>query len=166
MAAAAAAEPAPDPAGLAAELGHRLGPQLLAERGAVTLKRGGRLRGCIGYIEGIKPLHEAVAENAANAAVGDPRFRPVSPAEVPDLEFEVSALTPLRPVAGPEAIEVGRHGILLEQSGRRAVFCPQVAAEEGWDLQTTLRHLSLKAGLGPEAWREGARFRVFEAEVF
>lgn len=75
-------------------------------------------------------------------------------------------MTPLVEVEGPAAIEVGRHGILLAKQGRQAVFLPQVAPEQGWDLPTTLSQLCRKAGLPTDAWREGARFHVFEAEVF
>ena len=56
--------------------------------------------------------------------------------------------------------------MVLEKAGRKAVFLPQVAPEQGWDLATTLGHLALKAGLPPNGWQEGARFKVFEAEVF
>ncbi|MFH2052069.1 MAG: AmmeMemoRadiSam system protein A [bacterium] len=167
VAAAATGLPAPDPDRVAADTGFVIGPALRRERGAfVTLTSGGQLRGCIGSIEGFEPLVQAVVENAANAAVGDPRFEPVGAGELGHLELEISALTPLTPVPGPEAIEIGRHGIVLEHSGRRSVFLPQVASEQGWDLETTLDHLSLKAGLGRDAWRQGARFQVFAAEVF
>jgi AmmeMemoRadiSam system protein A len=165
--AAAADEPAPDPAALAREQGLTPGPALLQERGAfVTLTEEGRLRGCIGTIEGLHPLMEAVAANARAAACRDPRFEPVAPAEVAGLELEVSALTPLVPVAGPHEIEVGRHGVLLTSGGHRAVFLPQVAPEQGWDRDTMLTHLALKAGLAPDGWRRNTRFEVFEAEVF
>jgi len=107
-----------------------------------------------------------VAANARAAAIDDPRFAPVTPDESSKLALEISALTPLSEVAGPEAIVLGRHGILLGKSGRQAVFLPQVAFEQGWDLPTTLAHLCRKAGLPPDAWREGARLRVFEADVF
>lgn len=157
----------PDPQALAAAQGLEPGPNLTGLRGAfVTLSAGGRLRGCIGTIEGVVPLMEAVVRNAREAAVGDPRFTPVAPGEVAGLDLEISALTPLRPLADPEEIDVGRHGVLLEVRGRRAVFLPQVAAEEGWDRATMLGHLALKAGLAPNAWQDGARFLVFEAEVF
>ena len=157
----------PDPVELATEAGLEMGPALEAERGAfVTLHSGGQLRGCIGYIEGVKPLVYAVLDNGRSAAVGDPRFAPVKPAELPQLTIEISALTPLRPVAGPQDIELGRHGIVLAKGGARSVFLPQVATEQGWDLHTTLGHLALKAGLAPNGWQEGARFEVFEAEVF
>ncbi len=165
--AAAAGRPGPEPRQLAADLNLVPGPALLENRGAfVTLTRGGALRGCIGYIEGIKPLLDAVAENAASAAVRDPRFPPVTPDELPALELEISALSPLQQVDGPDDIIIGTHGILLDRGGRRAVFLPQVAVEQGWDLKTTLSHLALKAGLAPDAWRQGATFRVFTAEVF
>ena len=141
-------------------------PPLTAARGAfVTLTRDGRLRGCIGYIEGIKPLVEAVVDNAASAATGDPRFPPVGEDELADLHVEVSALTPLRPVDGPGEIEIGRHGIVLAKAGRQAVFLPQVATEQGWDRDTTLENLALKAGLPGDAWRQDCRFQIFEAEI-
>lgn len=162
--------PAPDPkalAALAAEAGIDIHGHLADHRGAfVTLTRDGRLRGCIGYIEGIKPLVEAVADNGRSAAVADPRFQPVTPQELAGIHIEISALTPLTPVSGPDEIVTGRHGVILVKQGRRAVFLPQVAGEQGWDRDTTLTHLALKAGLEPDSWRQGAEFLVFEAEVF
>jgi len=165
--AAARGEAPPDPAALARERGLALSDRLREPRGAfVTLHEGGHLRGCIGTIEGRLPLARAVADNGAAAAVGDPRFPPVTPDELSNLTLEVSALTPLRAVDSLAGIEVGRHGILLGKQGRQAVFLPQVATEQGWDLPTTLDHLCRKAGLPPDAWRDGATLRVFEAEVF
>ncbi len=165
--AAASNLPPPDPGDLATEAGIDIQRCLGDHRGAfVTLTRDGRLRGCIGYIEGIKPLVQAVADNGRSAAVADPRFPPVTPRELADICIEISALTPLTPVSGPEEIIIGRHGVILAKQGRRAVFLPQVASEQGWDRDTTLTHLALKAGLEPDSWRQGADFLVFEAEVF
>ncbi len=132
----------------------------------VTLKRFGRLRGCIGCLEAVEPLYESVIRHARDAAFHDSRFHPLTEAELEQLKIEISVLTPPRPVAGPEEIEIGRHGIILEKRGRRAVFLPQVPVEENWDTETTLQYLAMKAGLGPEEWRRGARFSVFEAIVF
>jgi len=133
----------------------------------VTLKRRGELRGCIGHIFPVEPLWQDLRDNALSAALHDPRFPPVSRAELSSLELEVSILTEPRPVAGPEGFEVGRHGVVLTAQGRRAVFLPQVAPEQGWDRETTLHHLALKAGLAGDAWRApDARFEVFEAQVF
>lgn len=159
--------PPPDPRQLASKQELPLEPRLLQKRGVfVTLTKGKNLRGCIGYIEGHKPLVDAVVDNGRSAAVGDPRFAPVSERELSGLDIEVSVLTPLVTVGGPEDIEIGRHGVVLNAQGRRSVFLPQVAPEQGWDLETTLGHLALKAGLAPNAWQEDARFQVFEAEVF
>lgn len=165
--AAAAGEDHPRPREFAAAAGFELTPALLEDRGAfVTLTRGGRLRGCIGTIVGISPLVETVRENALASAFGDPRFAPLTADELDGLRIEISVLSPLRPVADPREIEIGRHGILLERSGRRAVFLPQVAPEQGWDLPTTLDHLALKAGLPQNDWRkEGTGFQVFTAEI-
>ena len=86
--------------------------------------------------------------------------------ELAGLRVEVSALSPPEPVGSWRDIVLGRDGVTLEKDGRFAVFLPQVAPEQGWDLATTLTELSLKAGLPEGAWREGARFETFRAEVF
>ncbi|MFH1144972.1 MAG: AmmeMemoRadiSam system protein B [Candidatus Eisenbacteria bacterium] len=132
----------------------------------VTLTREGRLRGCIGSMVGDGPLYAVVQANAASAAFRDPRFPPLARDELAGVEIEISVLTPLQAVGGPEQIEVGRHGVVLEREGRRAVFLPQVAPEQGWDRETMLDHLAMKAGLDRGAWRTKTRFEVFEALVF
>jgi AmmeMemoRadiSam system protein B/AmmeMemoRadiSam system protein A len=132
----------------------------------VTLHLDERLRGCIGTLEAREPLVDCVARYARNAACRDPRFNPLTEAELARVEIEISVLTPARPVSSPEAIEIGRHGIILEKGGRRAVYLPQVATEQGWDRETALSHLAMKAGLNPDDWRREACFSVFEAEVF
>lgn len=150
------------------ELGVPAGGPLRDERAAfVTLKRDGALRGCIGHIFPVQPLWADLRDNAIAAAVSDSRFLPVRKEELEALEIEVSVLTPPRPAAGPEAFEVGRHGVVLQAGGRQAVFLPQVAPEQGWDRDTTLSHLARKAGLGPQDWRRpDAAFLLFEAQVF
>ena len=96
----------------------------------------------------------------------DPRFLPVPERELGTLRIEISALTPPRPVGSWRDIVLGRDGMTLEKGNSFAVFLPQVAPEQGWDLPTTLSYLSRKAGLDPDAWREGAKFETFQAEVF
>ncbi|OGF04834.1 MAG: hypothetical protein A2509_07875 [Candidatus Edwardsbacteria bacterium RIFOXYD12_FULL_50_11] len=145
-----------------------LTPRLAELRGVfVTLKESGNLRGCIGYIEGIRPLYQAVAEMAVAAATGDPRFPPVTTRELPELEYEISVLTPKRQIDSPEEFIVGRHGIIVQRGGRSGVFLPQVAAEEGWTREETLSYLCLhKAGLPAGAWKDKeTKLFVFEAEV-
>ena len=136
-------------------------------RGAfVTLFKAGELRGCIGHMSPDQPLAAAVQAMALAAAFEDPRFAPVEEAELKDIEIEVSVLTPLAPVAGPEAIVVGRDGVQIRKDGRTAVFLPQVAPEQGWDRTALLEHLCRKAGLPADAWRSGARFWTFQSLHF
>jgi AmmeMemoRadiSam system protein A len=145
-----------------------LTPRLAELRGVfVTLKEKGQLRGCIGYIEGIKPLYLAVAEMAVAAATGDPRFPEVTENELPHLEYEISVLTPKRQIGKPEEFIPGQHGIIVQRGGRSGVFLPQVAAEEGWNREQTLNYLCAhKAGLLQDAWRDKeTKLFVFEAEV-
>lgn len=127
----------------------------------------GGLRGCIGNLEAYEPLGDNLRHNALNAAFRDPRFPPLEPEELSEIRLEVSLLSAPEPIAGPEDFVVGRHGIILQQDGRSAVFLPQVAPEQGWDRETTLDFLARKAGLPEDAWRRpGARFFVFTATVF
>jgi len=131
----------------------------------VTLTKNGRLRGCIGYTEAVAPLFKVVQECAVAAATEDPRFPPVSPKELPSLRVEISVLTPLFPIR-PEEVEVGRHGLMVEQGRRRGLLLPQVPVEWGWDRETFLDQVCVKADLPPSAWRHGATLRGFTAEVF
>ena len=126
----------------------------------------GRLRGCIGHLEASEPLFQNVINNARSAAFRDYRFSPLTEAEFDDIDIEISVLTPSCRIPGIDSFELGRHGIILTKGGARAVFLPQVAPEQKWDKETTLRHLAMKAGLGSDAWREGAELAVFEAIVF
>jgi len=132
----------------------------------VTLKENGELRGCIGEIFPTRSLCDAVAARAVDSALHDSRFEPVRAEELSKIEIEISALTVPKPVSSYKDIEIGRHGMVLYKAGRSAVFLPQVAPEQGWTLEQTLTHLSLKAGLAPDAWKKGATFQVFEAIVF
>jgi AmmeMemoRadiSam system protein A len=144
-------------------------PEILREKRGifVTLHKGGRLRGCIGYIDAVKPLHEAVGEMARAAAFGDPRFSPVRSDEAAQLELEISVLTPLRKIQDPSEIQVGQHGLYITGQARSGLLLPQVATEYGWDRETFLEHTCLKAGLQPEAWRDPKiEIFVFEADIF
>jgi len=142
-------------------------PAMQAVMGAfVTLHKHGQLRGCIGEIFPRRALVEAVAEQAINAAFHDPRFPRLRADELDEIDIEISALTPPHPVESFDEIKIGRHGVVLEKNGRSAVFLPQVAPEQGWELEETLTHLALKAGLGSKDWKSGCRFEVFEAIVF
>jgi AmmeMemoRadiSam system protein B/AmmeMemoRadiSam system protein A len=131
----------------------------------VTLKKRGNLRGCIGRMTADRPLAELVGAMALEAAFADPRFSPVTLRELPALEVEISVLTPMRQVSGPDDIVVGRDGVLIKKGGRSAVFLPQVAPEQGWKRDEMLDHLSMKAGMPAGAWRDNTVFWTFQAIV-
>jgi AmmeMemoRadiSam system protein A len=131
----------------------------------VSLYHGEELRGCLGHIGADRPLTQVVAEMAVAAARDDPRFPPISGDEVPDLTIEISVLTEPRP-ARPEAVEVGRDGVIVRRGARQGVLLPQVAVEYDWDRETLLTMACRKAGLPDGAWREGrTELLVFQAEV-
>ena len=141
-------------------------PRLREKRGAfVSLHKIKQLRGCVGYVEAAKPLCQTVQEVAVAAALNDPRFEPVRAEELPDLEVELSVLTPCR-LAAPEAIEVGVHGVMITLERARGVLLPQVAVEHHWSRERFLEETCRKAGLPPDAWRKGATIETFQAEVF
>ena len=150
-------------------------PSPSAERGAgldsrmgafVSIHCNGELRGCLGRLEADRPIAENVAHLAAVVSDSDPRFPAIRPSELPAVDVEISALTPEEEIADINQIEVGRHGLIIEQGHRRGLLLPQVATEYGWDRETFLDHTCIKAGLPPNAWRTGARIFIFEAQVF
>ncbi len=139
---------------------------LLAPLGAfVTLRKQGRLRGCIGHVKADKPLYHTVRECAVAAALSDPRFSPVTPQELPLIQIEISVLSELQVVA-PEQIEVGRHGLYISKGPQGGLLLPQVAVEWGWEREKFLEQTCLKAGLPADAWRQGAIVQAFTAQVF
>lgn len=144
----------------------QLSPKLLEARGVfTTLTLQGELRGCVGYAAPVSPLHQAVAETARAAAFEDSRFLPVTRKEATRLEVSLSVLTTLFPIR-PEAVEVGRHGLVISQGARRGLLLPQVPIEHGWDREMFLEQTCRKAGLPTDAWRKGATVEAFTAEVF
>ncbi len=148
-------------------LARNLPPRLQFPQGVfVTLKQHGELRGCIGRLVGDFPLGLTTSWMAVQAGEYDTRFSPVTLKELGGLEIEISVMTPMRPISKPSEIVIGRDGVVIQKSGRSAVFLPQVATEQGWSLTDMLENLCLKAGLSRDAWKSGAQFRVFQAEVF
>ena len=131
----------------------------------VTLKIQGDLRGCIGSLAPVESLYRSVHHNAVNAALRDPRFSPVQAGELLHIEVDVSVLSPIRDIPSLADFKIGQQGIILEKGRYRAVYLPEVATEQGWTVEETLSSLSMKAGLPPDGWREGASFKIFESVV-
>jgi len=143
-----------------------LTPHLTEPRGVFTsLYLREQLRGCVGYVLPTCSVFRAVAETARAAAFNDNRFPPVTMEESPHLQIELSILSPPQPISA-EAIEVGRHGLLISAHGRRGLLLPQVPVERAWDRTTFLEQTCRKAGLPADAWLKGAAIEAFTAEVF
>ena len=133
----------------------------------VTIKIGGELQGCIGYIRGIKPLYEAIIEMARAAAFEDPRFPQLEKSQLDKIDIEISVLSPLNKITNLDEIEVGRHGLVVRQGIYSGLLLPQVATEYNWDRETFLRHTCIKAGLPENAYKETeTEIMIFSAEVF
>lgn len=148
----------------------RLTPAMKKERGSfVTLAKEGELRGCIGHIEPVLPLWQDVAENARAAAFSDPRFPPLQADELARIALEISVLSALEKLAYGSAQELleklgsMKPGVILKQGGRSSTFLPQVWDEIG-SAEEFMAHLSLKAGLGPDAWARGAEIETYTVE--
>lgn len=150
-----------------------ISPALQRPAGAfVTLHCDGTLRGCIGS-PSARPLAQLVVELAVAAATQDPRFPPVTNAEVDTLHIEISVLGETRPIRRVAHIEVGRHGLIVGRGASQGLLLPQVATEQGWDAETFLSRTCLKSGLPEDAWRQwdagkDSEFSVetFTAQVF
>ena len=143
-----------------------LSAHLSAPRGAfTTVYLEGELRGCVGYALAVSPLYLTVIETARSAAFEDPRFPPITLAELQELELSLSVLSRLYAIL-PEEVEVGRHGLLITCGPQRGLLLPQVPVEHGWDRVTFLEQTCRKAGLPLNAWQAAASIEAFTAEVF
>lgn len=132
----------------------------------VSLHRGHRLRGCVGMVAPERPLADTVAACAVAAATQDPRFDPLRPSELPGLSIEISALDAPFRVREPAQIAIGVHGLTVSEGRRCGLLLPQVAVQQGWDVETFLEEACLKAGLPSSAWRKRAVVEAFSAQVF
>ncbi|MGA7920244.1 MAG: AmmeMemoRadiSam system protein A [Candidatus Acidiferrales bacterium] len=145
---------------------------LMSPGGAfVTLHRRGHLRGCVGQLPSGESLAAVVAHCAQAAALEDPRFEPVSPEELPEIEIELSVLSQLEKLSIDDMnggkIETGKHGLVVSRGQQRGVLLPQVATNFNWQAQRFLEETCVKAGMESDAWKDPqTRVEVFTAEVF
>jgi AmmeMemoRadiSam system protein A len=133
----------------------------------VTLNKNNQLRGCIGFTSPLQPLYLTVRDAATSAALKDYRFQPVQEAELKQLSYEISVLSPFRKVFNIKQIEIGKHGLLIKKGSGEGLLLPQVAAKYNWDRTTFLQQTCLKAGLPENAWKdEESDIFIFSAFVF
>ena len=132
----------------------------------VAIHNGKKLRGCIGNVIPEQPLSRTTARYAVAAATSDPRFESVTLDELPRVSFELSVLSIPEPVHTIDRIEVGKHGLIVSKGSARGLLLPQVAAQYRWNRNQFLAETCIKAGLSPDAWREGASIHCFTADVF
>lgn len=133
----------------------------------VTIHKTGNLRGCIGYIEGIKSIPETVKDMAVASAFSDPRFPSLTSEEFKKIDIEISVLSPIEKVTDINEIVVGRDGLIISRGFKRGLLLPQVPAEYGWDRDTFLSHTCFKAGLPGDSWkRPDTLIEKFSAQVF
>ena len=132
----------------------------------VSLHKKGALRGCIGLLSSDLPLYKVIQEMTISACSTDHRFSPVEAEELPDIDIEISVLSPLTKIDDISEIELGKHGILIEKYHHTGLFLPQVATETGWNKDEFLGHCARdKAGLDWDEWKT-ANIYIFTATVF
>jgi len=142
-------------------------PALKKKMGLCVPQDQGELKGCIGYLRGEMPLDETVTRMAVEAAFHDPRFAPLDADEWEHTEIEISVLTPMKKIRDVNEIQVGVHGLYIENGGSSGLLLPQVATENGWDRQTFLEYTCMKAGLPNHAWQsDQTNIYIFSADVF
>ncbi len=134
----------------------------------VSLKRAGQLRSCCGFLGQSVPLAEALDRAAVRAAKDDPRFPPISPSELGQLDMEVWLLWAPEPVAAQgedraKAVTIGKHGLQIARGAARGLLLPGVAVDHNLDPVGFLQQVCLKAGLPRDAWqRDDTTLMTFE----
>ncbi len=135
----------------------------------VTLNLHGRLRGCIGSLQAIRPLAQDVAHNAWAAAFQDHRFPPLTAEEFPDIDIHISLLSEPEPMAVTSEADLlrqlrpGKDGLILEDGPYRATFLPQVWSSLP-EPERFVAELKRKAGLHPGHWSDTLRFSRYTVE--
>ncbi len=133
----------------------------------VTLNKNHNLRGCIGFIVGVKPLYEAVYTMAREAAFNDPRFPELNNKELKYIDIEISVMTPLKKIDNIEEIKVGKHGIYIKKGFYSGLLLPQVATDWGYNREQFLQNTCMKAGMQPDCYKYSeTEIYIFECEIF
>lgn len=148
-------------------------PLILTEPRATftTLSFEGRLRGCCGTLDPVRPLAEDVTRSAFRAAFRDPRFEPVGEHELGHIRLEVSVLSPLEPMPVTDEVDLldrltpGTDGLVIVADGRRATFLPKVW-ESLPEPPRFLAALKTKCGLATDYWSERLEFQRYRTTSY
>lgn len=133
----------------------------------VTLHMNGELRGCIGFIYSNNNLIKTIADAAVLAAFQDYRFLPLSKEEFDKIKIEISVLSEPQKISSYDEIVIGKHGLIVEEEGKRGLLLPQVATEYNMNLEEFLTAICRKANLSPYLWqKKQINLQVFTVEYF
>lgn len=143
-------------------------PSMKTKCGAfVTLTIDGGLKGCIGYVTSEMSLFDTVCEAARQAAFSDPRFMPLQREELSSVDIEISVLSVPEPIDVYDEIDIGKHGLILNEGNYRGLLLPQVATENNFDLSQYLSAICQKSGLPSGYWKDNKlNLEVFTANIF
>ena len=129
----------------------------------ITIKKKNNLRGCIGVIATNQPLYITIRDMAISAAFHDSRFRPLAKDEFEKIKISISILSIPKKIKEIQEITLGLHGVILKKGTKQAVFLPEVAIEQQWDLKQFLENLAVKARLSKEDWKQ-AELYIFSTK--
>ena len=146
-------------------------PPEVGELGAsfVTLKRDGKLRGCIGSSEAYRPLVADVSENGFRAAFKDPRFPALKPGEIDGIQLSISLLSPKVPMSFTDeadfllSLRPNLDGLIIEDGARRALVLPSVWTQLP-ETRIFVEHLKAKAGMPKDHWSDDFKAWRFTAD--
>jgi len=132
----------------------------------VTITKNKELRACIGHTFSTKQLWFEICESARLAATSDDRFGPIKASELNKIEYEITILSRLRRLLDINQIKIGEDGLLIRYENSQGLLLPQVASERGWDTETFLRNLCMKAGLPKDTYKKSdAKIYYFKAVI-
>jgi AmmeMemoRadiSam system protein A len=134
----------------------------------VTLRKNGKLRGCIGTFDASKPLGQNIHDMSLAAAFDDVRFSPLTKLELNNVKIEISVLSPMKKIFSINEIELSKHGVFIKNGKKSGVFLPQVANDTGWTKEKFLDILCVeKAGLKAGCYLDPkTEMYIFKVQVF
>ncbi len=125
-------------------------PEVMKKKAGVfvSIKKKGKLRGCIGtFLPATDNIYTEIIRNAIAAATEDPRFPPIQESELTELEFSVDVLSPPEPIKSLDELDPKKYGILVVKGWKKGLLLPDIEGVNSIDEQ--LKITKLKAGIDP-----------------